>query len=455
MTPPPAADRPSRPGSGSQSVHLGARAAAPPTTSALWAGRDDGDTGPVPIVGSRPGPPPLRPPDDVPTAAVAPVTGEAPTAAVPAVTGEAPTAAVAPGLGDLEGEPADEGRDDAAGDPAELPTTERPAGGRAGRNLGQAIGVGLSLGGLILLSLLVWRPAFLAVVTAAVLVGVVELTRALQAGRFRPPLVPLLVGSLAMEALAWSRGETGLVIGFLLTALAVVVWRLGHGPAGYLRDASAGVLVALYVPLLAGFAVLLLAADDGATRVLAFIATVVASDVGGYTAGVLFGKHPMAPTISPKKSWEGMAGSVLGCMLVATPIVVFALDGPWWGGLLYGAAIAVSATIGDLGESLIKRSLGIKDMGNLLPGHGGLMDRLDSLLPSAAVAYLLLSLLAPVSGSGGPVGRPDGAERVEPAPAVPGVRPVVRVREVRIEHRHPTGNVAGPTPTSRRTGTDA
>jgi phosphatidate cytidylyltransferase len=150
------------------------------------------------------------------------------------------------------------------------------------------------------------------------------------------------------------------------------------------------------VPLLGGFAILLLVPDDGVTRVLAFIATVVASDVGGYTAGVLIGKHPMAPSISPKKSWEGFAGSVTACMIVATPIVALALDGPWWGGLLFGAAMAVSATVGDLGESLIKRDLGIKDMGHLLPGHGGLMDRLDSLLPSAAVAYLLLSLLAPV-----------------------------------------------------------
>jgi phosphatidate cytidylyltransferase len=279
---------------------------------------------------------------------------------------------------------------------AELPTTEQPVGGRAGRNLGAAIGVGLSLGALIVASLLLWRPAFVGVVTAAMLVGVVELTRALGAGRFRPPLIPLLVGSLAMEWLAWTRGATGLVVGFLLTVLAVVVWRLADGPAGYLKDASAGVLVAMYVPLLGGFAVLLLVPADGATRVLAFIATVVASDVGGYAAGVLIGKHPMAPSISPKKSWEGFAGSVLACMIVATPILALALDGPWWGGLLYGAAIAVSATVGDLGESLIKRDLGIKDMGHLLPGHGGLMDRLDSLLPSAALAYLLLSLLVPV-----------------------------------------------------------
>jgi phosphatidate cytidylyltransferase len=377
MTPPPAPDRPGRPGTGPQPVAGGRSAPLP------WTVRGDGDTGPVPIVGGRPGPPPPR--DDAPTAAVPPVVDDAPTAAVPRVTDDPPTASVPP----VPGEPP-------VDDPAELPTTERPAGGRAGRNLGQAITVGLSLAAVIVASLLVWRPAFVVVVTAAVLVGVVELTRALGAGRFRPPLVPLLVGSVAMEALAWTRGETGLVTGYLLTALAVVLWRLGNGPAGYLRDATAGLLVALYVPLLAGFAVLLLIPEDGVARVFAFITTVVASDVGGYAAGVLFGKHPMAPSISPKKSWEGMAGSVLGCILVATPVIALALDGPWWAGLVYGPAIAVSATIGDLGESLIKRSLGLKDMGNLLPGHGGLMDRLDSLLPSAAVAYLLLSVLVPL-----------------------------------------------------------
>ena len=135
---------------------------------------------------------------------------------------------------------------------------------------------------------------------------------------------------------------------------------------------------------------------DGAIRVIAFIATVVASDVGGYAVGVLAGKHPMAPSISPKKSWEGMAGSVGTCMVVATALLVPALDAPWWGRLVFGTSIAVTATIGDLGESLIKRDLGIKDMGALLPGHGGLMDRLDSLLPCAAVSWLLLAVLAPV-----------------------------------------------------------
>jgi phosphatidate cytidylyltransferase len=309
------------------------------------------DTGPIPVVGSLPVPPPSR----------------------------------------REPVPADE--------TSELPVTERPvtpAPGRAGRNLAAAIGVGLGLAAVILTSLLVWRPAFLGVVTVAILVAVVELSRALHAGGFRPPLVPVLLGAVAMLALAWTRGPTGLVVAFLVTVLAVLLWRLADGPDNYFPDAASGVLVALYVPLLAGFAVLLLVPDDGAIRVLAFIATVVASDVGGYAVGVLAGKHPMAPSISPKKSWEGMGGSVLGSMVVATGILVLALDAPWWSGLVFGAAIAVTATIGDLGESLIKRDLGIKDMGNLLPGHGGIMDRLDSLLPAAAVSYLLLAVLVPV-----------------------------------------------------------
>jgi phosphatidate cytidylyltransferase len=281
-----------------------------------------------------------------------------------------------------------------------LPTTEQPPAekspGRAGRNLGASIAVGLGLGAVIVLSLVLWRPAFLGVVVVAVLVGVVELARALEAGGFRAPLPPLLVGTLGMTALAWTRGPGGLVVGFLFTVLAVVLWRLAGGPRRYLRDAAAGSLVALYVPLLAGFAVLLLAPDDGVARVLVFIGTVVCSDVGGYVAGVLFGKHPMAPSISPKKSWEGMAGSIVACVLVGVLVLTFTFHAPWWTGVLWGVALAGSATIGDLGESLIKRDLGIKDMGHLLPGHGGIMDRLDSLLPSAALAYLLLSLIAPV-----------------------------------------------------------
>jgi phosphatidate cytidylyltransferase len=365
----------------------------PPADARPPAGRADGDTGPVARSRAVPPLPPLpsRAPVPVPDAA----TVEAPLP-VPDATVEAP--AVPAGGTSTTPEPTDDGGDLTDLPTSELPETEKPVQGhgRAGRDLGAAIGVGLGLAALIVASLVFWRGAFVGLVVAAILVGVVELTRALRAGEFRAPLVPLVVGAAAMLALAWTRGPTGLVTGFLVTVLAVLLWRLADGPAGYLRDASAGVLVALYVPLLAGFAVLLAVPDDGVARVLAFIATVVCSDVGGYAAGVLFGKHPMAPSISPKKSWEGMAGSVLACVAIGVALFTLTFHEPWWGGVVFGVAIAVTATIGDLGESLIKRDLGIKDMGNLLPGHGGLMDRLDSLLPSAAVAYLLLSLLAPV-----------------------------------------------------------
>jgi phosphatidate cytidylyltransferase len=126
-----------------------------------------------------------------------------------------------------------------------------------------------------------------------------------------------------------------------------------------------------------------------------FIVLTVLSDVGGYVAGVLFGKHPMAPTVSPKKSWEGFAGSALFCAVGGAVLLPTLLDGEIWEGVVCGLAVMLAATLGDLGESMIKRDLGIKDMGSLLPGHGGIMDRLDSLLPAAPVTFLLLSWLVP------------------------------------------------------------
>jgi phosphatidate cytidylyltransferase len=141
--------------------------------------------------------------------------------------------------------------------------------------------------------------------------------------------------------------------------------------------------------------VLLLRPDDGANRVVVFVLLTVLSDVGGYAAGVLFGRHPMAPTVSPKKSWEGFGGSALFCAVGGAVAVPALVDGQAWEGAVVGLAVMAVATLGDLGESMIKRDLGIKDMGSLLPGHGGLMDRLDSLLLAAPVTYLLLSRLVP------------------------------------------------------------
>jgi phosphatidate cytidylyltransferase len=177
--------------------------------------------------------------------------------------------------------------------------------------------------------------------------------------------------------------------------LVCLVWRLKDGADGYLRDVTASIFTVAYIAMFAAFAVMLVVPEDGAFRVLVFLLGVVLSDTGGYAAGVFFGRHPMAPTISPKKSWEGFAGSMVAGMVGGALTVSLLIDGRWWQGVLFGAAMVITSTTGDLIESLIKRDLGIKDMGTLLPGHGGLMDRMDSLLPSAVVAWLLLHVFVP------------------------------------------------------------
>ena len=265
-----------------------------------------------------------------------------------------------------------------------------PSQGRAGRNLPAAIGVGLALATLVLVSLFLYKPAFIAVVVVAIGLGVWELTQSLRTADLHAPVVPLLAGTVGMIIAAYRRGPEDLVVALLLTVLAMVVWRLAEGGPGYLPDVAAGVFAAVYVPFLAGFAALLTAPPDGPRRATIFIATTACSDIGGYAAGVFFGKHLMAPSVSPKKTWEGFAGSALACTVGGIVMVTTMLHGAWWQGACLGLALVCSAVLGDLAQSAIKRDLGIKDMGSLLPGHGGIMERLDSLLPSAPIAYLLL-----------------------------------------------------------------
>jgi phosphatidate cytidylyltransferase len=278
--------------------------------------------------------------------------------------------------------------------PVVVPPARRPS--RAGRDLVAAISVGLGLGVVILASLLVERHVFIGVLAVATAVATWELAEAMRRGvGIEVPLPVLLVGGQAMVWLAWPFGATGQAVSFAATAIAVLLWRMRAGAAHYVRDVTAGLFVAAYVPLFCSFATLLTVPDDGVGRVLTFMICVVASDVGGYTAGVMAGRHPMAPTISPKKSWEGFAGSLAAGMLAGGLSVALLLAGPWWAGALTGALLVITATLGDLVESMIKRDLGIKDMGTLLPGHGGLMDRMDSLLPTAVVAWAVLSVVVP------------------------------------------------------------
>ena len=269
-----------------------------------------------------------------------------------------------------------------------------PSPSRAGRNLPAAIAVGVGLGALILGSLYWQKVLFVVLVLVVVLVAVDEMMKALRTGGAVIPRIPLFVGTAAMLVAAYFGGPMALLVALGITVLGTIFWRMPGGSVGFVRDVSAGVFLIGYVPLLAGFAILLVQPEaDGPGRVLTFFLVTVASDVGGYVAGVLFGKHPMAPTISPKKSWEGFTGSALACIGAGIAAVVFLLDGDWWVGAIIGAVAVLTATVGDLGESMIKRDLGIKDMSNLLPGHGGVMDRLDSLLATAPIVWLLLHLL--------------------------------------------------------------
>ncbi|MER5831661.1 phosphatidate cytidylyltransferase [Streptomyces sp. NPDC002130] len=287
--------------------------------------------------------------------------------------------------------------------PEPMPDASQPAPKppkkSAGRDLSAAIGVGVGLGVVIVASLFVVKAVFVGVVAVAVVVGLWELTKRLEERKgIRAPLVPLALGGAAMIVAGYVRGAEGAWVAMALTALAVLVWRMTEPPEGYLRDVTAGVFAAFYVPFLATFVAMMLTADDGPQRVLTFLLLTVVSDTGAYAVGWRFGRHKLAPRISPGKTREGLLGAVSFAMVAGALCMQFLIDdGAWWQGLVLGLAVAVTATLGDLGESMIKRDLGIKDMGTLLPGHGGIMDRLDSLLPTAPVVWLLLVLFV---GSG-------------------------------------------------------
>ncbi|PNG23928.1 phosphatidate cytidylyltransferase [Streptomyces cahuitamycinicus] len=267
----------------------------------------------------------------------------------------------------------------------------KPPKKSAGRDLSAAIGVGVGLGAVIVASLFVVKAVFVGVVAVAVVVGLWELTKRLEERKgIRAPLVPLALGGAAMVVAGYVRGAEGAWVAMALTALAVLVWRMTEPPENYLRDVTAGVFAAFYVPFLATFVAMMLTADDGPRRVLTFLLLTVVSDTGAYAVGWRFGRHKLAPRISPGKTREGLLGAISFAMVAGALCMQFLIDdGAWWQGLVLGLAVAVTATLGDLGESMIKRDLGIKDMGTLLPGHGGIMDRLDSLLPTAPVVWLL------------------------------------------------------------------
>ena len=261
--------------------------------------------------------------------------------------------------------------------------------------------------------------------------GAWEVRRAVATKGMRVPLVPLLLGTVGMIASAYLRGAEALVVTFGLTVVGLLVWRVADGLDGAARDLSASSLVAFYPVFLGGFASLMLAAPDGRQRIITFVLVTVFSDIGGYAVGVVLGRHPMAPSLSPKKSWEGFAGSVAHLRGRRRGGAAAAARRAGWAGAVLGAVAAGAATIGDLIESSIKRDLGIKDMGTLLPGHGGLMDRLDSLVVVAPVAWALLLWFVPAG------------VMPEPARWPGGLRAAVSRRGGRCGPRMPSSNGVG------------
>lgn len=266
---------------------------------------------------------------------------------------------------------------------------------RAGRNLFAAIAVGLLFGAVFLASVFFMKDLFVVLVAILISTMLVELATAFRTAGRRVPRVGAVIGGLLIVGGAYLREAEGMLLALFAAAVLLTLWRLVEGlvpqwevpPRTLARDVFAGLFVLVYVAFLGSFTVLLVMLDHGEWWVLALIATVVSVDVGAYAAGVTLGKHKMTPRISPNKTWEGFAGAALAAMTAAVLTSVLGLGLPWWVGILMGSVVLLTATGGDLTESLIKRNLGVKDMSSWVPGHGGFLDRLDSVLPSAVGVY--------------------------------------------------------------------
>ena len=272
-----------------------------------------------------------------------------------------------------------------------------------GRSLKKSVTVGLLLGAVFLASILILPQAFMVLAAVAAGSGAWELCTALRIKGWHVPRIPITIGSIVLMPVTYFMGSRGQWLGALIIVASVILWRvaqLSWDPAARNRtfrqtvsDFGASAFVVIYLPLMTSFAVLLLHHEKhGQGWVVTYITTVSMIDTFGYLVGRKLGKHKIAPGVSPKKSLEGLLASVVAGSVVAI-IGSLILGRSIWFGLIFAAAMLIAAVFGDLAESLIKRDLGVKDMSSWLPGHGGVMDRLDSILPATLIAYLLVSLI--------------------------------------------------------------
>ncbi|MEA4944363.1 MAG: phosphatidate cytidylyltransferase [Propionicimonas sp.] len=287
--------------------------------------------------------------------------------------------------------------------PTPTPLDPVRKGSSGGRDLPAAIAVGIALIAIIVVTLRWSHPGFIAFMVVMLVLGAIEVNNALRLIGMESAIAPIVVGTVVIiggtyaaavfqpvTTIPWHSVLLGGLAGTIMFAL---IWRMPGGADGYIKDAAASLFIISYLPLLGSFVGLLLASPHGAAKVVTLALCVAGSDTGGYAVGATLGRHKMAPNISPKKTWEGLAGSVVVGSAVAVAMAVFVLDESWWFGLVLGLACVLFGTAGDLIESLIKRDVGIKDMSSFLPGHGGVMDRMDSILVAAPAVWVVFTLL--------------------------------------------------------------
>ncbi len=265
---------------------------------------------------------------------------------------------------------------------------------RAGRKLIPSIGVGIVILALVIGSLSFFdRVLFLALALAFVYRGIWEMDRALSRANISI-CSSLYLSATVIFLAAWFEGIAGIAVSTAITIPFTLVAILTRGPKDFVRNAFASIFTLAYIPFLASFLLVMAKEEDGLRRIMTLVALVACNDTFGYIFGVLLGKHKIVPAISPKKSWEGLVGSILFTGLGGSLMLSTYFDQPWWVGALVGLGAVVTATSGDLIESAIKRDLDLKDMGALLPGHGGVLDRLASVLLTSPFVWAILNLVS-------------------------------------------------------------
>lgn len=271
----------------------------------------------------------------------------------------------------------------------------QPKESRAGRDLPAAIIVGLILLGSAVVGIFFY-PAVLAILIAVLVpLGIWELAQVVKTKNIHLALTPAWVAGLGIPIAAWFGGVDAMVFALFGSILLTVFWTAVGEPDKPAASMATTLLAILWLPFFLSFGITLLHVEDGAWLVAITVLGIVASDTFGYLVGVTLGKHRMAPKISPSKSWEGFFGSLLGAIVVSVVVTHYWLEYDWWVGIIIGTVVMIAATAGDFAASMVKRDFGVKDMGNTLPGHGGVMDRLDSIVFAIPVGYTLFVVVLP------------------------------------------------------------